>query len=117
MGVAGSPVHRQEVRMRKLVALAVVACSVTAWAEGPGRQLRTTPEIPQATPMPTDPVSADQKRCEALTQERRQQCLAELRAPTPRSNGPDSIGGGAGAGSGVGSVTTGGATFGGSAPR
>lgn len=101
--------------MRTSAFFLALACAATAWGEGPGSQLRTTPEIPQATPMPTNPLSRDQKRCEELTQERRQQCLAELRSPTPASSGPQSIGGGAG--SGVGSGTTGGATFGGSAPR
>jgi hypothetical protein len=104
--------------MRRLALLLGLALAGTALAEGPGSQLRATPEIPQATPMPTNPVRQDQKRCEALPAEQRQQCLAELRTvPTPRPNGPESIGGGAGAATGSSSGTTGGATFGGSAPR
>jgi hypothetical protein len=104
--------------MTRLALVLALAFAGTALAEGPGSQLRTTPEIPQATPMPTNPVRQDQKRCEALPTEQRQQCLAELRTvPTPRPNGPESIGGGAGAATGSGSGTTGGATFGGSAPR
>ena len=103
--------------MRNLLALAIL-CAVPAWAEGPGSQLRTTPEIPQATPMPTNPVRPDRKRCESMPSEQRQKCLAELRAAaTPGANGPESIGGGAGSASGTGSGTSGGATFGGSAPR
>jgi len=99
-----------------LFALAVA--SGTALAEGPGSQLRSTPEVPQATPMPTNPVRQESKRCEALPTEQRQQCLAELRtAPAARPNGPESLGGGAGAATGASSGTTGGATFGGSAPR
>jgi len=104
--------------MKSLALLALAIFSGVAMAEGPGSQLRSTPEIPQATPMPTNPVRQDQKRCETLPAEQRQQCLAELRAaPTARPNGPDSIGGGAGAATGANSGTTGGATFGGSAPR
>ena len=104
--------------MRRLAFLLGLAFAGTALAEGPGSQLRATPEIPQATPMPTNPVRQDQKRCEALPAEQRQQCLAELRTvPTPRPNGPESIGGGAGVATGSSSGTTGGATFGGSAPR
>jgi len=102
----------------KLGILFALAVAGTALAEGPGSQLRATPEIPQATPMPTNPVRQDTKRCEPLPTEQRQQCLAELRAaPTPRPNGPASIGGGAGAATGAGSGTSGGGTFGGSAPR
>ena len=104
--------------MKSSVVLLALAVSSATLAEGPGSQLRSTPEIPQATPMPTNPVRQDQKRCETLPTEQRQQCLAELRAaPTARPNGPDSIGGGAGAATGTSSGTTGGATFGGSAPR
>jgi len=104
--------------MNSLPLLFALAVAGLAFAEGPGSQLRSTPEIPQATPMPTNPVLQDPKRCEALPSEQRQRCLAERRtAPTPRPNGPDSIGGGAGAATGAGSGTTGGATFGGSAPR
>jgi hypothetical protein len=101
-----------------LAAIVALSLAGTVLAEGPGSQLRATPEIPQATPMPTNPIRPEQKRCEALPTEQRQQCLANLRAaPTPRPNGPESIGGGAGAATGAGSGTTGGATFGGSAPR
>lgn len=104
--------------MKSLAFVIAVCIANTALAEGPGSQLRTTPEIPQATPMPTNPVRQDQRRCETLPTEQRQQCLADLRAaPTPRANGPGSIGGGAGAATGTSSGTTGGATFGGSAPR
>ena len=97
---------------------AFAVASGTALAEGPGSQLRSTPEIPQATPMPTNPVRQESKRCEALPTEQRQRCLAELRtAPTARPNGPESIGDGAGTATGASSGTTGRATFGGSAPR
>ena len=103
--------------MRNLFFLGLFLAA-SAWAEGPGSQLRTTPEIPQATPMPTNPIRQDAKRCERLPAEQREKCLADVRAvPTPRSNGPQSIGGGAGADGSVGAGTTGGATFGGSAPR
>ena len=104
--------------MKSLALLLALSLAGTALAEGPGSQLRATPEIPQATPMPTNPVRQDPKRCEALPTEKRQQCLADFHAvSTPRPNGPESIGGGAGAASGANSGTTGGATFGGSAPR
>ena len=104
--------------MRALALVIALSLAATALAEGPGSQLRATPEIPQATPMPTNPVQQDRKRCEALPTAQRQQCLAELRTvPTPRPNGPESIGGGAGVATGSSSGTTGGATFGGSAPR
>jgi hypothetical protein len=104
--------------MKSLPLVLWLCLAGTALAEGPGSQLLATPEIPQATPMPTNPVRQDAKRCEPLPAQQRQKCLAELRAvPTPRPNGPESVGGGAGAATGASSGTTGGATFGGSAPR
>jgi len=103
--------------MRRIAFILAIGFAATAYAEGPGSQVRTTPQVPLATPMPTDAPTQDQKRCDALSAERRQQCLADLRSPTPQSTGPQSIGGGAGAASGAASGTTGGGTFGGSAPR
>ena len=106
-----------QLAVRTFALVLSLSCAFAAWAEGPGSQLRTAPEIPQATPMPTNPLTRDQKRCEELTAQRRQQCLAELRSPSLPLSGPESIGGGAGAATGTGSGTTGGGTFGGSAPR
>jgi hypothetical protein len=104
--------------MRVLLLTVALAAVSHAWAEGPGSRIGTTPEVPIAPRAPAPATAADAKRCESLTGERREKCLADLRiAPGARSSGPQSIGGGAGTGAGASSGTTGGATFGGSAPR
>jgi hypothetical protein len=104
--------------VRALAFAVALAAACGAWAEGPGSRIGTTPEVPITPTAPAPSTASDQRRCDALTGERREKCLADLRvAPGTRSRGPESIGGGAGVGSGASSGTTGGATFGGSAPR
>lgn len=95
--------------IRMLTAGCLLACSLAAWGEGPGSRIGTTLEVPPLAPIPptASPSPQDEKRCAAMTGDRKAQCLADRRAePGTRSNGPTSIGGSSGAGS-----------FGGRAPR
>jgi hypothetical protein len=105
----------------RILAFAIGFAYVTsALAEGPGSRLRTTPEIPPpATSTPAPGASEEQKRCDALSREQKENCLVQLRsgAPGRGSSGPEATGMGSGAGSSAASGTTGGVTFGGSAPR
>jgi len=105
--------------MRALTLAFALACAFPALAEGPGSRIGTTPEVPSFGPAPApSPSLDDAKRCAALKGDRKAQCLADPRATSaPRSNGPASIGGGAGADASAGGSTTGQCTFGGSAPR
>ena len=85
-----------------------------------GGRIGTTLEVPPLAPIPptASPSPQDEKRCAAMTGDRKAQCLADLRAePGTRSNGPTSIGGSSGAGASAATGTTGGGSFGGSAPR
>ena len=87
--------------------LFALACAFAAQAEGPGSRIGTTPEVPLVPPGPaaTTPAPEGAKRCAGLTGARKEECLADPRDVDRRSNGPQSSG------------TTGGASFGGSAPR
>jgi hypothetical protein len=106
--------------MRSIAVAAALAASTTAWAEGPGSRIRTTPEVqpPPSASVPSTPAQ-EELRCMRLTGQPKERCLLELRAAPPGRppSGPESTGMGSGAGSGAGSGTTGGASFGGSAPR
>ena len=101
-----------------IVIAAACACAASAWAEGPGSRLRTTPQVP-VFPQAASPTPAeDTKRCDPLPREERERCLAEARAGIERRPmGPEGVGGGSGAGSSSSTGTTGGGSFGGSAPR
>jgi hypothetical protein len=103
----------------KLSALAVVAMVVssTAYAEGPGTRIRTTPEVPRA---PDVSDKQDVKRCDALRGDERDRCLRDHGARSPateKSGGPETTGMGSGAGAGANAGTSGGASFGSASPR
>jgi hypothetical protein len=103
-------------RWRALTLMLACALAPAAFAEGPGSRLRTSPEIEL-------PPKDAAKRCNGLRYDLKQRCLAEARtAPAERKTsgpevGPESTGMGSGAGARSTSGTTGGASFGGTAPR
>ena len=109
--------------MRKLVGslgtlLALFA--LAAAAEGPGSRIRTTPEVPQTMGFaPADVPRTEARRCDGLQGERLTECRADNRPADAerRSTAPGATGMGSGAGAGPASGTTGGASFGSSAPR
>src|SRR5689334_19680306 len=103
---------------RAFVAFALALAALPALAEGPGSRLRTTPEVPPLRPAQKE-AAKETMRCERLPVEVMQRCLAQARAPTAerKPSGPESTGMGSGAGAGSNSGTTGGAGFGGTAPR
>ena len=103
--------------MKTIAALALLAATVCAYAEGPGSRIRTTPEVPR---LPDVSDQQDATRCERLRGDERDHCLREhdKRAPaTSKPSGPETTGMGSGAGSGVTTGTSGGGSFGNAAPR
>src|SRR2546422_5369046 len=115
-----SRIRRGWARGADVLAIGLAFVALAASAEGPGSRIRTTPEIPQAMELSHPSAPLNQARsCEGLRGEARERCLRQPREADAerRSSGPEAIGMGSGAGAGATSGTSGGAGFGGTAPR
>lgn len=102
--------------LRALLFSAILGLPAASAADGPGSRIRATPSPLQ---LPSD-AEKDPQSCARLTGEARERCLKDARAAEAadtKTRGPESIGGASGIGSGATSGTSGGDTFGGSAPR
>ena len=100
-----------------LLLFAAPFASLSAFAQDAGSHLLTTPEVPLA-PQPV--VTDATKRCDTLPREERERCVRNAQAREPSRTplrGPESTGMGSGAGVPAASGSSGGASFGGSAPR
>lgn len=110
--------------MGRLACCAALALLIAApaLAEGPGTRIRSSSEIPRALERPLDrsaPID-DARFCDRLQGEARTRCEKQARKNAeadPATTGPGSSGMGSGAGSSSNSGTTGGGSFGASAPR
>ena len=100
---------------RLLIALLLALSTSPAMAEGPGTRIRSGSQLPQ--PPLIAPRTPD--ACARLQGAERERCIQNERRPaqTGPSRGPGSTGMGSGAGASSTSGTTGGGSFGASAPR
>jgi hypothetical protein len=110
--------------MRRALVAALVAFALPALAQGPGTQIRATPQVPSGQLDTRQDAMERTTRCDRLASEDlRQRCLAEARNATAERTpvGPSSVGGGSSAGAGSRTTrsgnTAGAAGTGGSAPR
>jgi len=107
--------------MRSTLILALLALVPPALAQGPGTQIRATPQVPFGQLDLRQDAAERTTRCDRLQNEDlRQRCLAEAREAAAERTpvGPSSVGGSsAGAGSTSNAGTSGTASAGGSAPR
>ena len=102
--------------LRALLFILFLALPAAYAADGPGSGIRAEPSPPQ----PPSHAQRSLQRCEPLSGEEKERCLKDERAADAaegRTRGPESIGGASAVGTGATSGTSGGGTFGGSAPR
>lgn len=99
--------------LKALLIVAMLGLPVVGAADGPGTRIR-------AAPQPPVDAQRQPRQCEELRGEAKERCMKHARtmdAADERTRGPESAGGASGVGTGATSGTSGGGTFGGSAPR
>jgi hypothetical protein len=79
--------------MKPVFAALLLALAGSAFAEGPGTQIRAGPPLTQP---PAPAAERDRERCQALRGEEKERCLKDLRAAATadeKARGPGAVGG------------------------
>jgi hypothetical protein len=97
--------------------IAALLSLTSAFADGPGTRILTTPSGPQRASPATE---RDLQRCETLRAEEKERCMKAARAAAvadEKTRGPEATGAGSGASSTPSTGASSGAASGGTAPR